>query len=1230
MTSDSDENFGRFRALEPGMLLETQVPAVRQILKGFAKLVSGNAEEIKSGLSEKSDMPDGHASTKRPHQVFLIDGARGSGKTYTLLSAEHALNQLDLFARESSAVSGAWRDKLQKEWVGGALLNDDKVKSIVSISRSLCHTLHIIFPGDMEDGDAVMEALFAAMTTKTAEVADKLKDKHEDSHRKRVEEAKDLNKRLTEQVAQGWYFARRFGYDALVRDSTDYNDLVGRFEEESRKGANRIDAWRGYVERYLRFHGAAMLVVLLDDTDVKPELTENILHAIRMYLDHPRVITVLAGNLKSMRNSLLHLEMKRLGPAVQALNNASHITARDWRRHERQSIEDYLEKVLPPAQRIWLGRPRLVPLRERDGESGELQTGFSAIVGQSLNEVCADIMRYTREDFMKVKFKLAIARELGRSDAPQPHEKGKLEYYLSWWMFANRYREQLQPRSVRQLLTWRDYYFEITAQARAGDKRASPKRLPVMLFDNPANYALIQRLTDVDERLIEWLRRQDLSSIWVDRRIFRVNDRDIDEGSYTYDYVQYRHDVGLATPVRNNADDIMSSTLMPALVGRRFMRRFFQPRQMPRRHRRIGLAQWLDHAAVPASCCYMFDIAKLPDASFVRGSPDDEKRAEWIECAQNGNWEAGLCENWMELIEDRQERQEGEYLLRYLREIVFEALRETKGITSESLMMELDPTDAYEKHRLAVYEHFLRDEITSFAMAEIDRRILFRDKAEGMRPDGLSKRKESMSAPPIGDVQRPERMLALYSALITDLRRAWHAIRIYQAAPNLAEDRQGRNQFPYEYSSFAAIANRDRMPILTIKKLKEEILQATAWSRRMLEIFDRKSVKTYLGNRGEDIAKRLFDPVAADDADIHKSYVPQGLEETGDFKGWTETLRKVGRAACNGWPIWEKEHLMLEDAFFDEKTKRFKLDIFATQQGDAKADSDQYDNRRNGRSARNFTWLLWGLAPSLPAVIHAEVMSVAYKAELDRTAADNYEEFEKDSEKRNSSVNRLREGARKSYERALELTTEWAALVGSLSVTLRYIKIKCLHLDAALLFENMLAPDATGEDVVRLFRRNGLERPGGDSPEAAREANEAAMRAMAKIRDMFGTFNEDGRSEKKLARHLAISPDISPTSLFGDDWINDLLNKKNIQTVLNAEGFKSRPKVDRDEPSDASDNPLETSGIFVEAEQWLWATNRSLRKLHHEIKDRYEWLNRSPKAQQPRRKGGGKTRKPKP
>src|SRR5260221_1235290 len=118
-----------------------------------------------------------------------------------------------------------------------------------------------------------MEMIFAAMTD---EIDHRITATSRNAIRTASPDAGEtLKNELRDNVERGWYFAKRFGLDAIIRDSIDYGDLVERFESESRASSNRIHAWRAYVDKYLDFVEADALVILLDDSDVLPELTQD-------------------------------------------------------------------------------------------------------------------------------------------------------------------------------------------------------------------------------------------------------------------------------------------------------------------------------------------------------------------------------------------------------------------------------------------------------------------------------------------------------------------------------------------------------------------------------------------------------------------------------------------------------------------------------------------------------------------------------------------------------------------------------------------------------------------------------------------------------------------------------------------------------------------------------------------------------------------------------------------
>lgn len=1281
--AETQNNIGRHQrracAQHPDELLPSQIKAIDLVLSG-----------MKDALKRATKAATLLEPTDRPNQVYLVDGGRGAGKTFTLLTMQRAINSLMLDSEHEE----------RKLWAP----HTDRV---AAGSGFKAQVLRIIFPGEFTEGEMLMEHIFAEMLDRLVEDEKRYREGPEKERDPFMEaKARMLKERLLKDVAQGWYFAKRFGFEAVVRDAINYEDLVENWSEESGKASRRIDKWREFVTEWLDFSKAQMLIILLDDSDNDESLTDNILHSLRLVLDHPQIVTVLAGNLTAMRESLIHLRMKRIAPSVSALSGGRSPAAKEWRRRLRREVEEYLEKVIPQQQRAYLTVGRASTAAGSDD--------FQQIVGLPLAEMVESALQETRDRFLQAKFALALRHEAQQSDAATHDQQRRLETFLSWWLFGNLYGVELKPRSVRNLNTIRDYYGSDAGEADARWK----KRLPVVLYGMSANFDLLQRLTDDDPSIVPWLRQQKLRSEWSQRRAFIINDRRLPRRDYGHAFLRYQLDIGLAMPFRDNPDQMVPGEMLPTPIGRRHLRRFFQPRQSPRRHRRLGLARWLDHAAIPSNCLYFHDLMALPDGAFidVEQLPEANRQAE-IEKLQTGRWESRLADEWLSTLEDDQETDADEYLARYFREIVCETLRGTHIIPSGELLNLMDPPDIKQKQTRAIYEHFLADELKSFDIA-------FGDRAAGFRALIRSRYRRGETGRPAGPldpIENPDRMIALYTSLASDLRRGWHSIRIHQVAPKVIGQVAGESG---EQEVHAIVATKDRLRLYKSGSIRDELM-ADDWVKRVLSGLEKEELREYFGLYFDDIAKekikirrnvkflrryvesktakiagtkpggpreltllrelaRVFhhsgllqvkglrtskeiDPFA-DDASIDALVVadprgwrkwalglagmlrpmegadnkearevavaqarfrlylrkvdivrlfeareslagePQVQEESESFDVWMWTLRNVARFLCKDWPfhdsmLWGDPAQLPYPPFEDENPPLLKIRQPTSPEEPA---DDERERKREARSARNFSLLMYGLAPSLPAMIHANVMSRVYEAKL-RLAGVRQQAYSGPETGRSIVA-----GSLALIREAIDEADEWAYLIGQLSVLLRVVKIKALHLDLRLLIE---ASDADGEldDAATIFAQ--AVRRSRRAAEALRgmQNDKLGREMLDTCREMLGVPERNAVGKWQLIKGLAIFPDMASSTLFGEGWIGDLISRQAFLDEL-AKRQSKEPKEDpreKDREVWAADrsNPertiressLSVTGAFGETEQWLWAANRSLRKLREQI-----------------------------
>ncbi|WGM40020.1 hypothetical protein [Caulobacter sp. NIBR1757] len=1020
-----------------------------------------------------------------PHNVFCIDGGRGAGKTFCLLTLERLLAQTaDLMA--TKRLQG-WDEFMARY----RHLVSPKLDSRPFLTKSL----RVIFPGDLERQELVLEAIFAGIRNDLeAGIADASPD--------RRESGEALRQSLIHEVGGAWSFARRLGVDAVIRNSLDYKDLVQRYDNLNKLAAERLTSWRAFLDRYLAWRGLETLTILLDDSDVRPELTFDILQTARIALHHPRIITVIAGNTASMRRSLILLSMQQLGPAVRALNERGHATAEDWRRGERIEVEQLLEKILPASSRFYLDRPN-------PDEDFAVITGGKTLLG-----VCDDALEHKCDAFVRTKMLLGLRFELEGNDRPSSRQASALQDYLSWWLFRTTYAPLLGPTSPRQIRIFNEYYG--TARDPAEPPLATRKRLPVMLFGNPANYALIQRLSDDDANIIEWLMRQKLRSNWMGRRSFQINGREIIEGTYSYNFLRYRLDVGLAQPLRRNSEALSPEALLPWVRGRQRMRPFFLPRDMQVRMRKLGVSHWLDHAAVPGNCVYFKDLSAIPDIFFApRKAPVGH---------EGGRWEAELWGRWPSMYEARRDS----FLQRYVTEVIYHGLRHLKTVRTTTLNELLEPP--YHEPGEVPYRDFVSAELRS-----LDPHT---DSADRFKLVGKKIGKSAANLP--SQEKLDARHLARYAAIATDLRRAWAAVRIFQSSVQADQDSEVRDwQSSTSRAMLDQLRNADRMRLYSVADLRE-VLALDDWAAGVLPVFSQANVLRIASSaQSDNDLESLLALLKGDRAP------PQ--DQKAFLQLWVRGWRQIGRLTCDRWPLGQD----LEEELFSVSDPALMLNIF---------DLSPSTNAQ-WRRARNIVWFMQGIAPSLPAMIHADLISHAHR----------YEQLRAHAQDRDLSKERREIAA------ALESTIrDWSCLLVQLAGMTRYLKMKCLHLYCCTVTDHALEalqrPERSVSETVDL---------------AALRLPLATAKVMRAVVDAGGQTSTDNNGltreesfwslvrerlgEGRVKTNINMLPDASPSTLFGDRWLEDV-----VPRLLGGEGL-------------SDEDGVAYAGLFGETEQWLWA-----------------------------------------
>lgn len=625
---------GAFVAKELGDLTESQQKTLRRIVNEVTYIArdsaierqetQGRSQAGKGGQLGIDTERNEKQAKRRPRQVYLVDGARGAGKTTTLLTLQALIRQIgrspkqdrddpiprlveDLFDRDKKTTPHPLFESIK---VGGAA----RARPVFVFPT--------IFPARFNSSEPIIEAVFAEIRDhieKIAKSREKSGARAEDAEAEKVK----LLKQFNEEVAGSWLLSRPDGRDAIQRDSfnvENFLDLRAKFDTRSHR---RQQLWRDFVDRFLDYVDGEMLALFFDDTDTDPSENFELLHTIRIFLDHPRIVTLIAGNLKSMRRSLFLYQRAQLA-ATPALSTARSET------ETNRFVEEYLEKVLPPPNRYFLTN-REFPSHSLPNVSGtevtESDPDDDSIFHLPFDEYC--LRRLSEERMAHLLAKLRTARD------PRDHSASdKLpgfaddvvrrgtayiaEDYTSWWLLRHFYTAALAPRTMRQRAHIQSYM----NKRHTGEEKKlvpgagpdTPRRLPVILFEMSDNARLISLFTDTDNNVLDWLHRQVVSSSWTGDRYFEINGDRFYDGAFEFDFISYRIDLTFAAPIWNNPEEDVPSGLLPSLrlpgadlAG--------QPltRALPghARQRRYGVSRWIDHPIIPSGCIYMFDLTTL-------------------------------------------------------------------------------------------------------------------------------------------------------------------------------------------------------------------------------------------------------------------------------------------------------------------------------------------------------------------------------------------------------------------------------------------------------------------------------------------------------------------------------------------------------------------------------------------------------------------------------------------
>lgn len=299
-----------------------------------------------------------------PLNAFVINGRRGMGKTTSLLALHHIVAKLGMGVSDIEEIIG--RTTESEKNIANREIRDESyllsntaalniflgcsLSPKLGTSRRSAHVLPVIFPDKRElEEFHIIEDIFALMEDKLCRMVhnsgdnmrqDPLNEFKCGDHAQSSEacgeighwsgSSSDIRVKLAQcagkllrffhsRVTGGWTFAHQMGHETLSRDCVDYDEYVRRRAEHSRISHTRVNAWRRFVNEYLSLFNSELLLIFIDDADISQELCSDLVHTIRMYLSHPRIVLVLALDRDTLRDSLEIVKLNEIKPTLDVL-----------------------------------------------------------------------------------------------------------------------------------------------------------------------------------------------------------------------------------------------------------------------------------------------------------------------------------------------------------------------------------------------------------------------------------------------------------------------------------------------------------------------------------------------------------------------------------------------------------------------------------------------------------------------------------------------------------------------------------------------------------------------------------------------------------------------------------------------------------------------------------------------------------------------------------------------
>lgn len=260
-----------------------------------------------------------------PTNIIAFCAERGGGKTTAMVSFAAALSNIDpqMLTPEQMQF---WKD--------------------TSVGNHAYEVVNRIDPTAMEEHDTILRMILSRMFSQFQLACDRR------YHRNRVECCTmDFERERNELAGLFQHCYHNLGVLTAKPDKS--YGIEDELEQIADLGdsANLRGALYRLVRKYLQFlcpSQNAYLIIQIDDTDLNVDKAYTILEDIRKYLQLPRIIILLAANMKQMECTVEQYFIKKYEPSLRQPGSMIDVV------QCHLISEQYLEKLIPSFMRIFL------------------------------------------------------------------------------------------------------------------------------------------------------------------------------------------------------------------------------------------------------------------------------------------------------------------------------------------------------------------------------------------------------------------------------------------------------------------------------------------------------------------------------------------------------------------------------------------------------------------------------------------------------------------------------------------------------------------------------------------------------------------------------------------------------------------------------------------------------------------------------------------------------------